>query len=133
MADIVIIGGPTLHVDPDSITAVAGPSVTAPELHVEVFGAAPHPVSTLEGPDSIMAKLDLDRPFAKLTRPDGSPIWIRGKSVNRVRVPLAEETLGRPAGAVQSVVFFGGDRQLLREDVATLRPILIAAGAKVFS
>ena len=133
MVDIVVVGGITIHANPDAVDAVAGPSLASPDLHVEVFGVAPNPVSTLEDPAAILARLHPSKPFARLTRPDNSPIWVRGSAVSSARAPLAEETLGRPPGTVQSVIYIEGFRQLLREDIATLGPLLTAAGSPIFS
>jgi hypothetical protein len=67
--------------------------------------------------------------LVKLTRPDASPVWVRGSAVSEIRPPLTTE---QPAGgAVKAVVFIGDLHQAVREDVQTAMRILNPPAANV--
>lgn len=57
---------------------------------------------------------------ARLTRPNGEPLWIDAAAVAAVRAPLR----GEYSGSVKSVVTIGHSRQALRETVAMVRAAL---------
>jgi hypothetical protein len=68
-------------------------------------------------------------PIAKLTRPDGSPVWVKRSGVGAIRPPLATEQQG--AGAVQAVLVIGDLHQAVREDIQTASRILNPPAANV--
>ncbi len=122
-------GGRALEVEDAAISALAGPRRRDVGHHTYVFGATPAPLATAEPIESLLARLNPRPPFAKLTRPDGTPIWVRGASITAIRPPLDVERPDPPA-VVKLGIAFGGAHQAIREDLDHARPILLAAGAK---
>jgi hypothetical protein len=69
---------------------------------------------TTESPDILLDRLGLSKVFVKLTRPNLSPVWIRGFSVVEIRHPIATEMPGN------AVVNIGGFHLTVNEDVETV-------------
>jgi hypothetical protein len=65
--------------------------------------------------------------MAKLTRPDGGPVWVNAAAAISVRAPIP----GEYASGVQSVVKFGRSEQGVRESVAMVKRTLRSHGAAV--
>jgi len=78
---------------------------------------------------TLAGRLAIDPPLAKLTRPDMTPVWIKGASVTAIRAPLPTERQG--PGAVNAVVILGDLHQAVHEDLATAERVLHAHGAHV--
>jgi hypothetical protein len=77
---------------------------------------------TAEDAAALVARLGVDPPLAKLTRPDASPVWVKESAISEIRPPLWTE---QPAGGVvKAVVAIGDLHQAVREDVQTARGIL---------
>lgn len=60
------------------------------------------------------------KPIVRLTRPDGSPIWVDAAGVTSIRAPLPDDY----AGNVRTVLALGSARQGVREDLATVASLL---------
>jgi len=65
----------------------------------------------------------------KLTRPDSTPVWVKGSAVTAIRPPLATESQGR--GVVRAVVIIGDLHQAVREDVKAVASMLTAPATDV--
>lgn len=109
----------------------AGPAT----LDAQLAGTSPLPAETRAYVDRIARILDTappssapqateisvqSKPVARLTRPDGSPIWVDAAAVDFVRAPLSNEY---PA-SVRSVLELGSLRQPIREDLVTVASLL---------
>ena len=84
---------------------------------------------TTEDAAALVARLGVDPPLVKLTRPDSTPVWVKGPAVTAIRPPLATESQGR--GVVKAVVMIGDLHQAVREDVKAAASILSAPAANV--
>jgi hypothetical protein len=77
---------------------------------------------TAEDAAALIARLGVDPPLLKLTRPDASPVWIKRSVVSEIRPPLTTEQ--QAAGTVKAVVVVGDLHQAVREDVQTAMNVL---------
>src|SRR6516162_8523606 len=84
---------------------------------------------TAEGAAALAARLGINPPLAKLTRPNRTPVWIKGSAVTTLRAPMPTERQG--PGAVNAVVIIGDFHQPVHEDRATAQRALSAHGADV--
>ncbi|MEA1672406.1 hypothetical protein [Nitrospirillum sp. BR 11163] len=123
MAEIKTSAGTTIHIDAGGIsTLVGGPSGTA-------LGGLAEGVTTAEAPDALLARLGLAQDFARLTRPDGSALWVRGVAVSLLRPPLPTEIV--PGGTAKATLLVGGSHQTVAEDVANVLAAVNACGGKL--
>jgi hypothetical protein len=82
-----------------------------------------------ERAEDLVARLGVTPPLAKLTRPDLSPVWVKGSAVTSVRAPVPSELQG--PGEVNAVLQVSSHPQMVREDVPAVRAIVHAHGAHV--
>ena len=67
--------------------------------------------------------------LAKLTRPNSTPVWVKGSAVQENRAPLpTEQQLG---GVVMAVLIVGDLHQAVREDVSAVAAVLNTKDAKI--
>ena len=129
MIAIRALDGTEVAVNEDAVTLVAGPYPHDLGPHTYVHGVERGVLVTAEDAAALTARLRIDPPLVKLTRPDASPVWVRRSAVSEIRPPLATE---RPAGgAVKAVVLIGDLHQAVREDVQTATRILNPPAANV--
>jgi hypothetical protein len=131
MIVIRALDGTDLHADENAVVLVAGAGDAG--TYTMVRGVDRDPLMTAEDAAALVARLPIARPLAQLTRPDSTPVWIKGSAVIALRAPLATE---RPSpGAANAVVILGGLlgvlHQAVREDVAAAEQVLNAHGANV--
>jgi hypothetical protein len=128
MIAIRALDGTEVALNEESITLVAGPYPHDLGPHTYVHGVDRGVLVTAEDAAALVARLGIDPPLAKLTRPDASPVWIKRSAVSEIRPPLAREQ--QPA--VKAVVVLGDLlHQAVHEDVQTTRRILNAPAAVV--
>jgi len=108
---------------------VTGPDAHAAAARASVYGIDRGALATAEDPAGLVARLAVTPPLARLTRPDSSPVWIKGPAVTAIRAPLSTER--QSPGAVNAVVILGGLHQAVHEDVAATQRVLNAHGANV--
>jgi hypothetical protein len=120
MIAIRALNGTEIKVNQDAITLIAGPYPHDVGSHTYVHGVDRGVLVTAEDAAVLVARLGV--PFAKLTRPNATPVWIKGSAVQEVRPPLATEQ--QPGGLVKAVLVVGDLHQAVREDVATVAAIL---------
>ena len=109
------------------MTLVAGAYPHDLGPHTYVHGVDRGVLVTAEDPAALVARLGVDPPLVKLTRPDSTPVWVKGPAVTAIRPPLATESQGR--GAVKAVVIIGDLHQAVREDVKAVTSVLNAPAA----
>ena len=122
MIAVRALDGTEVAVNEDVVTLVAGPYPHDLGPHTYVHGVDRGVLVTAEDAAALVGRLGTDPPLAKLTRPDASPVWVKGSSVSEIRPPLATEQQGR--GAVKAVVVIGDLHQAVREDRQTAMSIL---------
>jgi len=129
MIAIRALDGTEVAVNENAVTLVAGPYPHDLGPHTYVHGVDRGVLVTVEDAAALVARLGVDPPLAKLTRPDASPVWVQGSAVSEIRPPLATEQ--QAAGAVRAVVVIGDLHQAVREDVQTAMRILNPPAANV--
>ena len=129
MIAIRALDGTEVVVNESAVTLVVGPYPHDLGPHTYVHGVDRGVLVTAEDAAALVARLGVDPPLVKLTRPDASPVWVRGSAVSEIRPPLTTE---QPAGgAVKAGVFIGDLHQAVREDVQTATRILNPPAASV--
>ena len=126
MIKITALDGTALNFDDDTIACITGPYPGDPPNRSYVTGPAADTVPTDEAAASIVARLHPKTPLAELTRPDLSPIWIKGAAVAYIRAPEPGET--PPGETVGAIVLIGSKHQAVTQDVATASALINAHG-----
>ena len=129
MIAIRALDGTEVAVNENAVTLIAGPYPHDLGPHTYVHGVDRGVLVTVEDAAALVARLGVDPPLAKLTRPDASPVWVQGSAVSEIRPPLATEQ--QAAGTVRAVVVIGDLHQVVREDVQTAMRILNPPAANV--
>jgi hypothetical protein len=129
MIVIRTLDGVDVNVDETAVTLVCGPYPHDVGPHTYVHGVDRGVLVTTEDAAALAARLAVTPPLAKLTRPNATPVWIKGSAVSAVRTPLATERQG--PGVVNAVVLIGALHQAVHEDIAVAEQILNAHGASV--
>lgn len=121
------LDGSDVSVDENAITLIAGPYPHDVGPHTYIHGVERGVLVTSEDAAALVARLRTALPLAKLTRPNSTPVWIKGSAVIEIRAPLAPEQ--QPG--VKAVVIIGDLHQAVREDLAAASRILSSAGPGV--
>jgi hypothetical protein len=122
MIAIRALDGTEVVVNQNAVTLVAGPYPHDLGPHTYVHGVDRGVLVTAEDAAALIARLGVDPPLLKLTRPDASPVWIKRSVVSEIRPPLTTEQ--QAAGTVKAVVVVGDLHQAVREDVQTAMNVL---------
>ena len=122
MIAIRALDGTEVAVNENAVTLVAGPYPHDLGPHTYVHGVDRGVLVTAENAAGLVARLGVDPPLMKLTRPDASPVWVKGSAVSEIRRPLATEQ--QAGGAVRAVVLIGDLHQAVLEDVQTATSIV---------
>jgi hypothetical protein len=122
MIAIHALDGTEVAVNENAVTLVAGPYPHDLGPHTYVHGVDRGVLVTAEDAAALVARLGVAPPLVKLTRPDASPVWVKGLSVSAIRPPLATEQ--QAAGAVKAVVVIGDLHQAVREDMQSAMSIV---------
>jgi hypothetical protein len=117
------LDGTDVSVDENAITLIAGPYPHDLGPHTYVHGIDRGVLVTAEDAAALVARLRVDPPLARLTRPDMTPVWLKGSAVTAIRAPLATER--QAPGSVNAVVIVGGLHQAVHETVDAARAIVI--------
>ena len=128
MIVISALDGTDLHADENAVILVAGAGGAG--THTMVHGIDRGAAATEEEAAALVARMAVNPPLARLTRPDMTPVWIKGSAVTAIRPPLATER----QTATNAVVILGGLyglQQAVHEGVAAAEQILNAHGANV--
>jgi hypothetical protein len=125
MIVIRALDGTELRADENAVILVAGADEAG--TRTMVHGIHRGPLTTAEDAAGLAARIAVNPPLARLTRPDSSPVWIKGSAVTAIRPPLATE---RQAGT-NAMVILGGLHQAVQQDVAAAARVLNAHGANV--
>lgn len=104
--------------DENAVILVSGPYPHDPGPRTYVRFGDRGPLVTDELAVELLERLKIDPPLLRLTRPDGSPVWIKGSAIATVRRPLPTEQ--HDDGKVKSVIIVGGIHQALCEDIPTV-------------
>jgi hypothetical protein len=127
MATLETVDGIQITFNPDSVVAVADHDAVTGAIVTCVYGVTKAELRIAEPVDAFLARLGIAAKFAKLTRPNGSPIWINGNSVSSLRAPLP----GEYVDGVATVITTGSLTQGVKESPDDTRIQLNAHGGKL--
>jgi hypothetical protein len=134
MVDIVTLTGMTVTVPDSAINIVSGPypGDVGVKSYIRSLG-----LGAIESSEDASHFVDrLQATLARLTRPNGTPVWVKASAITMLRFPLDTE-IPSPPNVVRSVIMVGrtpvgGFHQALQEDIATLRRILAQPAPELF-
>jgi hypothetical protein len=129
MVDITALDGTVLHIDDNSVTIVSGPLPHDPPNRSYVTGPAPAVIETAEDAAHLVGRLPRKVALVKLTRPNNTPVWIKGAAVTLVKAPNTDDI--PPGEHVGAVLYIGGHHQAVVEDVPAVRATVNAHGGNV--
>jgi hypothetical protein len=129
MAVITTLNGQDIDINDNAIVLIAGPFPNDVGPGTYIYGVTQGALITGVPADALVARLGINPPLAMLTRPDSSPVWIKGSAVTSIRASIATEQQG--PGEVNAVLQVGSLHQAIHEDVATARSIIDAQGGNV--
>jgi hypothetical protein len=129
MIVIHALDGTQVAIDENAVVLIAGPYPHDLGPHTYVHGVDRGVLVTSEEASALAARLRINPPLAKLTRPDSTPVWIKGAAVTEIRPSAPTDQLD--SGNVRAVVVVGGLRQAVRENFDAATKLLGALAAKV--
>jgi len=118
MATLITTDGIQITFVAKAVSALADHDASTGEAVTCVYGIIENVLRISESVESLMTRLRITDNFAKLTRPNGSPVWINEAAVSSIRAPLPNEFVA----GVNTVVFVAGLAQGVAEppqDVTT--------------
>ena len=121
MASLTTTDGLQISFDPSGVTAVADHD-DAGDAVTTVYGITGGTLRIAETVDGFLKRIGVDANFGKLTRPNGTFVWINCKAVSTVRPPLQ----GEYGASVQAVVSVGSLTQAVQEMPAAVTQIVKA-------
>lgn len=127
MADLTTVDGFRYSFEPGAVVAVTDRDVDTGAAATCVYGITPAPLEIAETVDGFLARIGEAAGFARLTRADGSPIWVHAAAVSSLRSPLPDEY----AGSVRAVITAGGLTQGVEEDPDAVKAAIDARGGKL--
>ena len=128
MVQILTTSGPVV-VNDEIISRVINRTSDYPYTHV--WGPAPAgPLETAEDAATLVGRLHLGVPLARLAAPAGAPIWLKGSAVSLLRPATAFEH-GVAAPFVNSVAIVAGRVQAMSDMFEQAYAILVQAGANL--
>jgi hypothetical protein len=123
------LDGTDVSVDENAITLIAGPYPHDVGPHTYIHGIDRGVLVTAEDTAALVARLGVPPPLVRLTRPDLTPVWLKGSAVTGIRAPLATER--QAPGSVNAVVIVGGLHQAVHETIEAARAIVNTLGGTV--
>ena len=130
MVDLVTLMGMTVTVPDSAINVVSGPYPGEAGVKSYVRGGfGPGAIESNEDASHFVDRLQST--LARLTRPNGTPVWVKASAITILRFPFDTEILS-PPNVVRSVIIVGGFHQALQEDIATVRRILAQIAPALF-
>ena len=115
MITLSMMTGQTIHVSEDEIVRVTDALPTDSGQRTYIHGPTDAAIVTSGDAQALLARIDPGGAFVKLTRPEGSRVWIRSATVSAVRGPLPHETPS--PGTVNAVAIAAGANVMVRESV----------------
>jgi hypothetical protein len=121
--------GRRIGFDPGAIVAIADRDPDTGAAVTCIYGLSPPSafIRISEPVGAFLARLSIVSWFVKLTRPDGSPVWINAAAVILLRKPLP----GEFRADARSVVLAPGLWQAVTQDPAMVKAAVEAAGGRV--
>ena len=126
---IVNLDGNSIDATEARIYLVTGPYPSDDDEYTYVYGASPKVLITMEDPESIVSRMEKPGLMVVLTRPNGTPCWVRGTAVSSIRNPTWTDA--PPGGVVNAVLIVSGRHQAVQESVIEVKKAVNLVGAKL--
>jgi hypothetical protein len=127
LAKLTTISGADIEFQPGSVAAVTDHDVETGQAVTTLYGLGAGRVEIAETVEGFLTRIGVLQKFAKLTRPDGSPIWVNAQAVGLVRAPLPDEG----PDSARAVVSIAGLHQAIRETPAEATEAIDAHGGDI--
>lgn len=127
MADLTTTDGLQFHFDPGAVTAVADHDADTLQAVTTVYGLIDAPLRVAESARGFLTRIGVAASFAKLTRVNGTFIWVNCAAVTVVRASDPDEY---PPSA-RALVSVGGLTQAVRETPAEVKGVVNAHGGRL--
>ena len=127
MADLITMDGLQLHFDPSAVTAVADHDADTLRRVTTINGVADGGLRAADSPEGFLTRIGVAPSFARLTRVNGTFIWVNCLAVSVIRPPTRDEY---PPSA-RALVSVGALTQAVRETPAEVKEAVNAHGGKL--
>ena|SRR5215470_13685072 len=127
MATLTTKSGAVITFVSSKVDVVADHNDSTGEAATCVYGIPPIMLMIDETVQDFMQRLQIEAHFARLTRPNGWPVWIRASSVSAIRSPVP----GEYPAAVKTVISTDSLTQAVRETLAEATDALNARGGEL--
>ena len=126
MPSLTTIDGLKFTFSSKTVAVVADHDAATNELVTSVYGVGKGMLRIRESVLNLLNRLGIIGKFAKLTRPNGTPVWINASSVSAVRAPIPDDVFPDQEGAVYNAFVITsaitqGVRETLDQAAALLR------------
>ena len=126
MPELTTIDGTQITFNPDSVAVIVDHNENG-QVVTCVYGITKGELHIGETVDTFLTRLGITQAFAKLTRPNGTRVWINGKAVSSLRAPLKDEY----ADGVKTVITTDALTQGVKETPDSVRTQIDAHGGKL--
>ena len=127
MAEITNVEGFRIVFEPKAVYMVTDRDASTGEAITGVYGIIGDVVRTKEAPEAFLTRIEVAAGFAKLTRPNKSPIWLAAGAVKSLREPLPNEYVA----GVKTVIAVANRHLGVTETVEATLAKLKEAGANL--
>jgi hypothetical protein len=127
MADLTTIDGLQLCFDPSAISAVADHDADTQQAVTTVYGLTAGRLRIAESVDALLNRVAAAKNFARLTRLDGTFIWVNCIALKVIRSPLP----GEYADGAKTVFSIGTLIQAVKQTLPEVKLAVNACGGKL--
>jgi len=127
MATVTTTGGAAVTFNLAGIDAIADHNDATGAAVTCVYGIPPSMLMIGETVSAFMHRLGLEKEFARLTRPNGWPVWVRGSAAAALRPPVP----GEYPPAVKTVIHTSSLTLAVKETSAEATAALNAHGGEL--
>ena len=124
MPELTTVDGDMIMFTADSVIAIADHDDDTGTAVTCVYGVTQAMLHIAEPVETFLYRVGITQAFAKLTRPNGLPVWIRGNAVLSIRAPA----VGEYAGEGKTVIFTSAITQDVKETMPTVAHLIDAHG-----
>ncbi len=114
MATLTTVDGIQITFESRTVSALADHDANTGAAVTCIYGVNEGVLHISESVQAFMTRVGITENFARLTRPNGSPVWINGSAVSSVCAPLP----GEYVPDVETLVFAGSLTQGVKESPA---------------
>ena len=122
MASLTTVDGSQISFDPSAVTAVADRDADTGDAVTTVYGLTGGRVRITESVHAFLRRIKVEANFGRLTRPNGTFVWINSKAVISVRPPQD----GEYGPDIHAVVSVGTLTQAVKQTPAEVARIVKA-------